>query len=161
MKTALKLFGVAAVAATLFAFKKKNDFEKVIAAMKMTISNPRNFSVKTVLVQNEVELKAYLDFDLTFHNPTDADFDIYTAGLISLKKVTLFHKNLLIGNAFSNTTKFELPAKSNFTISGIKVELMVLNTINQFLEHGMDGNIDNYKIQIEVEALGMTFLIDQ
>lgn len=153
MKTILKLVGITAVAATLFAFKKKRDFEKVIASMKLVISNIRNLRIRN--------MKFYFDFDLTFHNPSDADFDIYTAGLIALRKVSVFYQGTLIGNAYSNTTEFSLPAGGYFTIQQIQVECLVLEIINKFATIGLDTNLANYKIEIEIQALGQTFIIEQ
>lgn len=153
MKTILKLAGITAVAATLFAFKKKRDYEKVINAMKLIISNIRNLRIRN--------MKFYFDFDLTIHNPTDADMNIYTAGLIALKKVSVFYQGTLIGNAFSNTTEFSLPAGGYFTIKEIQIECLVLEIINKFATIGLDTNLANYKIEIEIQALGQTFIIEQ
>ena len=153
MKTMLKLVGITAVAATLFAFKKKRDYEKVVNAMKLTISNIRNLRIRN--------MKFYFDFDLTFHNPTDADMDIYTAGLITLKKVSLLYQGTLIGNAYSNTTEFSLPAGGYFTIKGIQIECLMLEIINKFATIGLDTNLTNYQVIIEIQAFGQTFTIEQ
>jgi len=153
MKTILKLAGITAVAATLFAFKKKRDYEKVINAMKLNISNIRNLRIRN--------MKFYFDFDLTLHNPTDADMDIYTAGLIALKKVSVFYQGTLIGNAYSNTTEFSLPAGGYFTIRGIQIECLFLEIINKFATVGLDTDLTNYRVKIQIEALGQIFTIEQ
>ena len=153
MKTILKLVGITAVAATLFAFKKKRDYEKVINAMKLTISNVRNLRIRN--------MKFYFDFDLTFHNPTDADMDIYTAGLISLKRINVIYQGTYIGSATSNTTEFSLPAGGYFTVKGIQIECLMLEIINKFATVGLDTDLTNYQVVIEIQALGQTFTIEQ
>ena len=152
-KTILKVLGGAAVISTLFAFKKKGDFAKVIEQMTMDIRSVRNVRLRSG--------KLYLDMDLGFHNPTDYDMTVYTAGMIKLKQIQLMYKGTIIGNAFSNNDQFELPAKSNFLITNIQVELLFLTIIDQFLKGGVDSNVDNYKIITVVEALGKSWVIEQ
>jgi len=152
-KTILKVLGGAAVVTTLFAFKKKADFTKVMEGMTMDIRNLRKLRLSGQ--------KILLDMDLGFHNPTGYDMTIMTAGLIKVKEIKLFYKGKQIGTAISNSTEFELPANSNYLITDIKVELLYLTLINQWLTVGLDGNVDNYQIHVVVEALGKTWVIEQ
>jgi hypothetical protein len=152
-KTILKVLGGAAVISTLFAFKKKNDFSKVLESMTMDIRNVRRLRVSGV--------KLYLDIDIGFHNPTDYDMVIFTAGVIKLKQIKLMYKGVVIGNAYSSKSEFELPAKSNYLVTDIQVELLFLNIIDQFFKGGLDSNVDNYQIQTTVEALGKNWIIEQ
>lgn len=152
-KTILKVLGGAAVLTTLFAFKKKADFAKVMEQMTIDIRNVRKLRMSGG--------KLYMDIDLGFHNPTNYDMVILTAGTIKLKQISLSYKGKLIGNAFSSSTEFELPAKSNYLVSNIQVELLFLNIIEQFMKTGLDNNIDNYQIKIVVEALGKSWIIEQ
>ena len=152
-KTILKVLGGAAVLTTLFAFKKKADFSKVLEAMTYDVRNIRKLRLSNS--------KILLDLDLGFHNPTPYDMTIATAGLIKVKEILLFYKDKQIGKAISNQTAFELPANSNFLITDIKVELLYLNLISQWLTAGLDSNVDNYKVHTVVEALGKTWIVEQ
>ena len=80
--------------------------------------------------------------------------------MIKVKQIKLFYKNALIGSAFSNATKFELPAKSEFVITGVTLELLYLDIINQFLGSGIDTNVNNYQVHTIIEALGKTWIIE-
>ena len=153
--TILKVVGGAAVVTTLFAFKKKGDYSKVIEQMTMDIRNIRDLNLKWT--------KALLKIDVAFHNPTKYDMTILTAGTIAVKKIQLFYKGTLIGNAISPSGKdsFELPAYSNYLITDIQVELLFLNIATQFFSGGLDSNPNNYQIQTTVEALGKTWIVEQ
>lgn len=152
-KTILKVIGGAAVISTLFAFKKKGDFSKVLEQMTMDIRNVRKLRMNNG--------KLYMDIDIGFHNPTQYDMTIFTAGMIKVKQIKLLYKGVLIGNAFSSKTEFSLPAKSNYLITDIQVELLFLNIIDQFLKGGLDSNVDNYQIHTIVEALGKNWVVEQ
>ena len=151
--TILKILGGAAVVTTLFAFKKKGDFSKVIENMTMDLRNIRNLKMRNA--------KVYCTLDIGFHNPTVYDMTIETAGLIKVKEIRLFYKKVLFGKAISNTTSFELPAKSNYLITDIQLEIVLLNLVEQLLLTGLDTNVDNYQIHTVVEALGKTWVVEQ
>lgn len=151
--TILKILGGAAVVTTLFAFKKKGDFTKVIENMTMDLRNIRDLKTRNA--------KLYATLDIGFHNPTEFDMTIQTAGLIKLKEIRLFYKNVLFGKAVSNTTSFELPAKSNYLITDIQLEIVILNLVEQLLLKGLDTNVNNYQIHTVVEALGKTWVVEQ
>lgn len=152
-KTILKVLGGAAVVSTLFAFKKKADYSKVIEQMTMDIRNVRKFQVNSG--------KVYVIIDLAFHNPTDYDLTVFTAGMIKLKEIKLSYKGTVLGTAFTNKMEFELPAKSNYVISDIDVEVLFFNIFAQFFNGGFDSNEDNYKIQTTLEALGKNWVVEQ
>jgi hypothetical protein len=152
-KTILKVLGGAAVLSTLFAFKKKNDFSKVMEAMTIDVRNIRKLRLSGG--------KMYVNIDLGFHNPTQYDMVILTAGTIKVTQISLLYKGVLIGNAYSSKTEFELPAKSNYLITDIAVELLFLNIIDQYMKGGLDANMDNYQIHTVVEALGKSWIIEQ
>lgn len=151
--TGLKVAGVAALAFGLFAFKKKNDYESVIE--KMTIDIDSIYNLRTT------QGKAYLNMNVALHNPTDIDFEPYTAGLIKVKQIKVFRNNVEIGNAFHELYEIALPAKSNFLITNIKVELLLLNILNLLLDGQLDTNVSNYRVNVYVEALGKTWVIEQ
>ncbi len=152
-KTILKILGGAAVVTTLFAFKKKADFSRVMQSMTIDIRNVRKirFSGGKIL----------LDMDLGFHNPTPYDMTILTAGLIKVKEILLYYKGKQIGKAISNQTAFELPANSNYLITDIKVELLYLTLISQWLTTGVDSEVNNYQVHTVIEALGKTWIVEQ
>lgn len=141
-----------AIGGTLLFLKKKSDFSKVIQQMTIDVRNIRNLRMKGT--------KLYMDIDIAFTNPTQYNMVAYTAGMIKVKQIKLFYKNALIGSAFSNATKFELPAKSEFVITGVTLELLYLDIINQFLGSGIDTNVNNYQVHTIIEALGKTWIIE-
>lgn len=151
--TILKILGGAAVVSTLFAFKKKGDFTKVIENMTMDLRNIHNLRLSGA--------KLYATADIGFHNPTNYDMTALTAGLIQVKEIRLFYKGVLYGTAKSNITSFELPAKSNYLITDIQIEVVFLNLLDQILKNGLDSNVDNYQIHTIVQALGKTWVVEQ
>lgn len=151
--TLLKAIGIGALTLTLFAFKKKSDYSKVIEKMTLDVRNVRNLRTKNG--------KMYLDIDLGLHNPTEYDFEPYTAGMIKVKQIKLFHKGKELGNAYSDIAEISLPAKSNFLITNIQIELLFLNIIEQFLNGQLDLNMENYRVHIYIEALGKTWIVEQ
>lgn len=149
--------GGALVLIGAWAYKKKTAFDEVITQMTMDISNIHNLHNKG--------LKAFFDCDITFKNNTNTEFSITGAGLIFLKRISVYHldkgKKNLLGNAFSNTQQFSLPAKGQQIITGVSVELLSLNLLNQLLGGTLDGNPANYTFEVELVALGKTFIIEQ
>lgn len=150
----IALVGAGALALVgIFAYNKKVAFDEVITQMSMDVSNISNLRTKN--------LKLYLDCDVTFKNNTSTAFEVSTAGLISVKRISLFYKDKKLGNAFSNTTQFALPANGEQKISNVQVELLSLNIINQLLGGNLDGDPSNYTIEVEIVALGKTFIVEQ
>ncbi|AOZ99586.1 hypothetical protein [Flavobacterium commune] len=160
-KTILAWLGGAAVVSTLFAFKKKNEFSKVIENMTMDLRNLRNLRLRDF---GTPQARVLLDLDIAFHNPTKFDMTIYSAGLITVKQIQLLYKGVLIGNALpkgEGENKFELPAYSNYVIEGITVQLSLVNVVQQFLTGGLDTNVNNYQIHTVVDALGKSWIVKQ
>jgi hypothetical protein len=151
--TALKIIGLLAGTFSLFALKKKADYTKVIEQMTIDVRDIRKLHMS--------KGKGYLEMDLGLHNPTDIDFDITTAGLIKIKQIKLFHKGKELGNAYSDLTKISLPAKSNFLIQNIQVELLLLDLAIYFLNGQLDLNMNNYQVHVYLEALGKTWIVEQ
>jgi hypothetical protein len=151
--TVIKVLGGAALLTTLFAFKKKSDFSNVIEKMTIDIRNIKNLRLRGD--------KILANIDLGFHNPTDYDMTIMTAGVIKLKAINLLYKGTSIGTAIATKTEFELPAKSNYLITDIVVELLYLTLINQFFTTGLDSDVANYQVHIVIEALGKIWVIEQ
>jgi len=140
-----------------WAMKKKASFDEVITKMTMDISSIRNLHMKG--------LKAFFDCDITFFNNTATEFSISGGGLIFVKRISVYHldkgKKNLLGNALSNTQSFSLPANGQEKITGVSVELLSLNLLNQLLGGNLDGNPANYTFEVEVVALGKTFILEQ
>ena len=149
----LAIIGASIFTLGFFAKRKVDDYSEVITKMGMDISNIRNLRTKN--------LKLFLDCDVTFINTTKIDFMPITGGLIEVKRISIFYKGKLLGNAYSNTTEFSLPAKGKQKISGIEVELLSLNIIDQLLNGSLDSNMANYTIEVEIRALGKTFIVEQ
>lgn len=150
----IALVGAGAVALFgIFAYSKKVAFDEVITQMSLDVSNIRNLRTKS--------LKLYCDCDVTFKNNTSTSFEVSTAGLIAVKRITLLYKGKVLGNAYSNTTQFTLPANGEQKISNVQVELISLNIINQLFGGNLDGDPTNYTLEVEIVALGKTFIVEQ
>lgn len=154
-KTIFLTLASVGVLTTLFAFKKKNDFSKVMEEMTLDVRNIRNLKL--------IGSKLVADIDLGIHNPTKYDMTVYTAGLITLKKIELFYKGVLLGTANSLKGKdtLELPANSNYLVTDITMEIAVLNVVDQFYNHGLDSNMANYTAKIYADAIGKSWVIEQ
>ncbi len=152
MNRTLATIGIAAGALTLFAFKKKDDYTKVIENMTWDVHDIRKLRTKNG--------KIYCDIDISFHNNTQYNFELETAGLIKLKQIAVFHNGKLFGNAFSQASSLSLPAYSSFRMTDIQIEIEMLGLIADILANGLDTNVENYTTRITVDALGQTFVID-
>lgn len=152
-KTIFKIVGGALLVTGLFAAKKKSDFSKVMEEMTINIQNIRKLRMTSG--------KITMDIDLLFGNPTPYDMSLSSAGLIKLKEIALFYKGKQIGTAISDKTEFELKPKSTYLISNVRVELLYLTLINQWLTTGIDTDAKNYQVHITVEALGKSWVIEQ
>lgn len=153
-KTIIKVVGGLAAISTLYAFKKKNDFSKVIEEMTLDIRSINEFKLKGG--------HYYLNVDIGFHNPTNYDMTAYTAGLIAVKEIKMFYKNKLVGTAISTQgqNKFELPAKGNYVISDIWVQVDLGNILEQLFSTGFDSNTNNYQVHTTIDALGKSWIIE-
>jgi hypothetical protein len=105
--------------------------------------------------------KLYFDLDVDFQNNTRYDFDVDTAGYILMRKINVFHKGVLLGVATSNTTRIYLPAYGNFRVTDIQVEVSLIDAINDLSNNGLDTAPGNYSLEIFVEALHSTFVVEQ
>jgi hypothetical protein len=157
MSTPMKILGGAAVLVGLFAFKKKNDYAAVIEKMTWDIFDIRN--LRTGLSGGK--WKVFFDLDVTFHNNTKYEFDFDTAGYIYLRKIEVFHNGAPIGEAASNATKIILPPFGHFTVSGIQIEVNILDALNEVASGGLDTDAANYSLKLQIDALGQTFFIDK
>ncbi len=157
MNTGTKVAVAGAGVLTLFGIwflNKKKDFEKVITEMTMNISNIRRLKLSSAL-------QVILYCDVTFKNNTNVTFDVNTGGLIMIKSITLFYKGKKLGVARSNTTQFALAANSEFKITNVEVQLVSLNILNQLFNESLDADPANYKIELEIVALGKTYIVEQ
>lgn len=153
MKPIVVVLGIAAASLSAFAWKKKKDFSKVIEKLTWDIHDIKNLRFKSG--------KLLFDMDIAFHNNTPFEFTFDTAGLIYLRRVNVMYKGKLMGVAMSNTTKFDLFPWGNFLVTGVQVEVQLAELISQIVNQGLDLNTDNYQLELQIEALGNTFLIEQ
>lgn len=153
MKTVLKVAGVLAVATTLFAFKKKNDYTKVIEEMDFKVENLSNIRLNGAQV--------LFDLSVRFINTTDIDFDVFTAGMISLKKIRVFIGTTFIGEANSNITEISIPAKSSIVVQKILIASPLLQVLSQLTTFENVNDFKNIKLEVVVEALGETYILEQ
>ncbi|ESU28404.1 hypothetical protein FLJC2902T_17640 [Flavobacterium limnosediminis JC2902] len=153
MKTVLKVVGVAALATTLFAFKKKNDYTKVINEMDFKPDNISNVRLNGPQV--------LFDLAVRFTNRTDIDFDVFTAGVISLKKIRVFINNTYIGEANSNMTEISIPAYSSIVVQKILVASPMLQVLSELTTFENLNDFKNIKLEVVVEALGEVYVLEQ
>jgi len=151
MKTSVKVIGIAALALSLLSFKVYKDYSTVIEKMTFFMSKIRNLRMRNG--------KFFFNFDLVLHNPTDIDFSFDTAGFIKVKQIDVFYEDKLLGRAFSDATKIELPAKSYFRITDIEVEVIPLGLLGSLSTIIEDQS--KFRAQVTIDALGTTYIVDQ
>jgi archaellum component FlaF (FlaF/FlaG flagellin family) len=133
--------------------KKYDDYTEVINALTFRISDVSNVKIQG--------LSLFFDIAVKFHNPTNKNFYINGLGLISVKKVKVFRKGVFIGEANSDVTKFEIPAFGFTTLSGITIETKYLTFLSELSNLASLTEVKDYTLEIIVEALGQTYIIEQ
>jgi hypothetical protein len=133
--------------------KKYDDYTDVINSLTFRISDVSNVKIQG--------LSLFFDIAVKFHNPTNKNFYINGLGLISVKKVKVFRKGVFIGEANSDVTKIEIPAYGSTTLSGITIETKYLTFLTELSNLASLTEVKDYTLEIIVEALGQTFVIEQ
>ena len=156
MKTSTKILigaSAAVAVAAVYAKKKYDDYSEVIEKLDFKISKLSNIKVKITSI--------FFDIDVTFFNPTSHDFSINTLGLISVRKIRVLRDGVFIGEANSNLTKFAIPAWGKVTVKQITIETKFLNLLTELSNFTSLTDLTRYKLEIVVEALGQTYVIEQ
>lgn len=153
MKTVIKVVGIAALATTLFAFKKKNDYTKVIEEMDFKVEGLSNIRLNGTNV--------LFDLAVRFYNRTDIDFEVFTAGLIKLRKIKVWMNGAYVGEANSNITEIQIPAYSSIMVNKILVSSPLLQMLSQITTFENETDFKNIKLEVIVEALGETYVLEQ
>lgn len=133
--------------------KKYDDYKEVINALTFKISDISKVNIKG--------LSLFFDIAIKFHNPTNHDFYLNGLGLISVKKVKVYRKGVYIGEANSDVTKIEIPAFGFTTLSGITIETKYLTFLTELSNLASLTEVKDYTLEIIVEALGQTYVIEQ
>lgn len=133
--------------------KKYDDYTSVINALTFKINNISNVNIKG--------LSLFFDIAVKFRNPTQHNFYLNGLGLISVKKIKVFRKGVFMGEANSDVTKIEIPAFGFTTLSGITIETKYLTFLTELSNLASLTEIKDYTLEIVVEALGQTYVIEQ
>ncbi len=150
-KVVIGLSFLALIAA--YGKKKYDDYSYVINALTFKISDISKVNIK--------ELSLFFDIAIKFYNPTDKDFYVNGLGLISIKKIKVFRKGVFIGEANSDVTKIEIPAYGSTTLSGITIETKYLTFLTELSNLASLTEVKDYTLEIIIEALGKTYVIEQ
>lgn len=153
MTTGVKVAFAATAALALFGFKKKNNYTAVLTQMQIAVDNINNLRNKSG--------KLWVDCDVVLINPTNLDFSPITAGAITLKRISLFMGGKLLGSGHGTVTNFNLPANGTQKIEKVQIELLSLNIIDQLFGGSLSTNANDFKIEVELTALGKTWIIEQ
>ena len=153
MTTGIKLAIGATTALALFGFKKKNNYTAVLTQLEIAVDNVRNL--------RNVKGKLWVNCDVVLINPTNLDFSPITAGAIALKRISLFMGGKLLGSGHGTVTNFNLPARGTQKIENVQIELLSLNIIDQLFGGSLSTNVNDFKIEVELTALGQTWIIEQ
>lgn len=153
MTTGVKVAIGVTTALALFGFKKKNNYTAVLTQMQIAVDNINNLRNKSG--------KLWVDCDVVLINPTNLDFSPITAGAITLKRISLFMGGKLLGSGHGVVTNFNLPSKSTQKIENVQIELLSLNIIDQLFGGSLSTNANDFKIEVELTALGKTWIIEQ
>lgn len=153
MTANIKLAIGATAALALFGFKKKNNYVSVLTEMKIAVDNIRNWRYKSG--------KLLVDVDVVLINPTKLDFSPVTAGALTLKSISLLSKGKKLGTGYGTVTNFDLPAGGTQKIEKVQIELLSLTIIDQLFGGSFSTNANDFKIEVELTALGKTWIIEQ
>lgn len=153
MTTGVKLAIGVTAALALFGFTKKNNYISVLTQMKIAVDNVRKLRQR--------KGKIYTDVDVILINPTKLDFSPITAGAITLKRISLKMKGTLLGNGLGTVTNFNLPAGGTQKIENIQIEILSLDILNLLFNGSFSTNPNDYTIEVELMALGKTWIIEQ
>lgn len=139
----------------LAAYGKKtyDDYSHVIEKLQFKISSISKVNVKG--------LSLFFDISVKFYNPTEFDFYVNSLGLVSVKKIRVFRKGVLLGEANSDITQIEIPAFGTNSISGITIETKYLSFLSEMSNLASLTEIKDYTLEIIVETLGQTYVIEQ
>lgn len=137
----------------LYGKKKYDDYKDIISLLTFKISDISNVKISG--------LSLFFDIAIKFHNPTNKDFYVNGLGLISVNKVKVFRKGVFIGEANSDITKIEIPAFEFTTLSGITIETKYLNFLSELSNLASLTEVKDYSLEIVIEALGQTYIIEQ
>lgn len=131
-------------------------YEKVkrfqAAFEKMTIYPSKITNIKFGFLQ--------IDFKLSFKitNPTDEDFSVSAAGLVTLNKINVYRKGDFLGTAILNIDALELPAKQTITIENLPFSVASIAVIETALT--MESfNVNDLTIEAIVSVMGKEFTI--
>ncbi|WP_264550448.1 hypothetical protein [Flavobacterium sp. N2820] len=133
--------------------KKYDDYSNVIENLQFKISSISKVNIKG--------LSLFFDISVKFYNPTEHDFYVNGLGFISVKKVRVFRKGIFLGEANSDITKIEIPAFGTNSISGITIETKYLSFLSEMSNLAQLTEIKDYTLEIVVEALGQSYVIEQ
>lgn len=133
--------------------KKYDDYSLVIEKLQFKIN-----SVSKVKLQG---LSLFFDISVLFYNPTEFDFFVDSLGLVSVKKIRVFRKGVFLGEANSDITAIEIPAYGTTEIKGITIETKYLSFLSELSNLASFTELQDYKLEIIVEAIGETYVIEQ
>jgi len=133
--------------------KKYDDYSNVIENLQFKISSISKVNVKG--------LSLFFDISVKFYNPTDQDFFVDSLGLVAVKKVRVFRKGIFIGEANSDITAIEIPAGGTTEIKGIPIETKYLSFLSEITNLASLTEMKDYTLEIIVEALGQSYVIEQ
>lgn len=153
MNTNIKLAIGATAALALFGFKKKNNYVAVLTQMQIAVDNIKNLRLKSG--------RLWVDVDVVLINPTKLDFSPITAGALTLKRISLLSMGKILGTGYGTVRNFDLPAGGTQKIEKVSIELVSLNIIDQLFGGTLSSNPDDFKIEVELTALGKTWVIEQ
>jgi len=153
MTTGVKIAIGVTAALALFGFTKKNNYVSVLREMKIAVDNIRKLRYRNG--------KIYTDVDVILINPTKLNFSPITAGAITLRRISLKMKGTLLGNGLGTVKNFDLPAGGTQKIEKIEIEILSLEILNLLFTGSFSTNPNDYTIEVELNALGKTWIIEQ
>lgn len=149
--------GAGVVAASIYGYKKLQDYTTVVDQMTVSFFDVSQIDL-SALNFNDLFSGATnwinIDIKLKITNPTDIDFVINTIGLVTIKKVLVYDStNKLIGTAIVDETRMKIPAHGFSTTKWLPLQLPVENLVNSFLS-SVDPNQFTYKVIINIAGAG-------
>ncbi len=145
--------GIALGLIAILGFKKKSDFDTVVANMEILVDDVRNVRLKG--------LNTAMDVNIRVVNNSNTDFSIATGGLVKITKIALVNQQgKIIGDSTMAMDNITLPSNDSIVLKNIPIEIPAMSMIQEF------GNItnfnkSNYKLQVTVQALGQEYVLEQ
>lgn len=155
-KKVLAITGATLIGLAFLAKKKVTDMSTVIENLQ--------FAIKQI---SDIKLNGFnLSFSaiLNLHNTTNIDFGATLSSKIIVKEIRVYSsQKVFLGKAVTNISSIVIPANTVSEISRISFNLLLENSLNEFLNNFgafLNNDFSSLIYEIDIEAFGKTFTLE-